>query len=175
MQILLKLFFSFALIGIGAYGGGLVIVPLIQHELVEQQGWLNFNEMTQLLAVAQMTPGPIAINAATFSGFRIAGVIGALVATLAVILPSLCVLSVVAPLIERASGNPHVRQFREGVQIGVLSLILFAAWSFGSGVIHGWLELMIGVLAFTALVVFEGRLHPVFIVLACGVAGLFLY
>jgi chromate transporter len=175
MPILIKLFLSFALIGVGAYGGGLVIIPLIQHELVNTQGWLTFNEMTQLVSVAQITPGPIAINAATFAGVRIEGVPGALVATTAVVLPSILMLSLLAPLMDRISTNTHVRQLRVGVQIGVVSLIIFATWSYGSGIIEGWLDFAVSALAFTGLVLTEGRVHPVLFILACGFLGLWLF
>ncbi len=174
MPLLLKLFISFALIGVGAYGGGLVIIPLIQHELVMKQGWLTFGEMTQILAIAQMTPGPIAINAATFTGYRVAGTLGAAVATLAVILPSISILVLVSPLLERIGENSHVRQFREGVQAGVVSLILYATWVYGRGAVTGWTDAVIGVAAFAALIAFDGKLHPVLIILACGVAGLLM-
>lgn len=171
MQGLLRLFTSFALIGLGAYGGGLVTIPLIQHEIVVRQNWLTFDEMAQLLALAQMTPGPIAINAATFVGFRIGGGVGAAVATLAVVLPSIAILILLAPFVDRISKNGHVQKLREGLQIGVLSLILFATWSYGSGAITGWLDLAIAVAAFSVLVAFEGKLHPVFVILACGAIG----
>lgn len=172
MQTWLQLFVSFVLIGIGAYGGGLVAIPLIQHELVVSRHWLTFGEMSQLLAIAQMTPGPIAVNAATFVGFRIGGGIGAVVATLAVVLPSIAILVLVAPVVDRISSSGRVPQLREGIQLGVLSLILFATWSYGSGAITGWLDLAIGVAAFSALVAFEGKLHPVLVILACGLVGL---
>ncbi|MDD2236944.1 MAG: chromate transporter [Kiritimatiellae bacterium] len=174
MQMLWQLFKSFALIGVGAYGGGMVTIPLIQHAIVNRHQWLAFDEMASLLAIAQMTPGPIAVNAATFTGFRIAGFAGAATATLAVVLPCILIMILVAPFMERISRNPHVRQIREGVQIGVLSLILYATWSYGSMAIHNLLELAIGLTAFLLLLLFEGRLHPVFVILAGGVAGLFL-
>ncbi|HRR31847.1 MAG TPA: chromate transporter [Candidatus Sumerlaeia bacterium] len=174
MKILLQLFLSFALIGIGAYGGGLVAIPLIQHEIVFKQQWLSFGEMSQLLAVAQMTPGPIAINAATFVGFRFGGIIGSAVATLAVVLPSITILVLVAPLVDFASKNAHVRHLRQGLQIGVLSLILFATWSFGSGAVTGWRDLAMAAAAFAVLVAFEGKLHPVIVILASGFLGMFV-
>ena len=176
MQILSRLFISFALIGIGAYGGGLVTIPLIQHEIVVSQSWMTFEAMTGLLAVAQMTPGPIAINAATFVGYRIGGgSVGAAVATFAVVLPAIVILLLLAPFVDRVSTNSHVWKLRQGMQIGVLSLILFATWSYGSVAITSWLDLLIGAAAFAVLVASEGRLHPVFVILACGLAGLVIF
>jgi len=173
--MLLRLFTSFALIGLGAYGGGLVTIPLIQRELVANQQWLTFAEMSRIVAIAQMTPGPIAINAATFVGFHLIGIAGAAVATLAVVLPSVLILTVVAPFVDRVGKNRHVQKLRQGIQLGVLSLILFAIWSYGSGVIEGWRDLAIAVGAFSFLVVFEGKLHPVLVILACGVIGLLMF
>lgn len=169
-----SLFISFAMIGLAAYGGGMVTIPLIQAEIVTRQHWLTFDEMASLLAIAQMTPGPIAVNAATFTGFRICGFAGALTATLAVVLPSLALLIPAAPFIDRISGNPHVQRVRRGIQLGVLSLILYAVWSYGSMAVTGVAELMIALAAFAALLLTEKRLHPVVIVLLGGLAGLFL-
>ena len=92
MKIIANLITSFMIIGLSACGGGLVTIPLIQHEMVNIRHWLTLSDVTKLLAIAQMTPGPIAINAATFVGFQVAGVIGSLMSTLAVIFPSIAIL-----------------------------------------------------------------------------------
>jgi len=173
--MLIKLFISFMLIGLGAFGGGLVTIPLIQHELVESRHWLEFNEMARILSIAQMTPGPIAINAATFTGFRVSGIGGAALATVAVVLPSLLILALLVPVMERVSNNRSVRKFGQGIQLGVLSLILYALWSYGSGVVRGWMEGAIAAAAFLLLVLFEGKLHPVMVILGCGVIGVIIF
>ncbi len=175
MQTALQLFRSFLLIGLGAYGGGLVTIPLIQHEIVVNQQWLTFDQMASLLAVAQMTPGPIAVNAATFVGFQINGLLGAMIATFAVILPAILILFWLAPLVDRISHNLYMLKIRQGIQLGVLSLILYATWFYGVGVTEGWLDLAIGIAAFAVLVIFEGKLHPIFVILACGVLGLIIF
>jgi chromate transporter len=175
MQLLFKLFVSFALIGLIAYGGGLVAIPLIQHEIVGNRQWLNINEMTEIVAIAQMTPGPIAINAATLTGFHVAGVAGSVVATLAVLLPSILILVMITPFIERAGENKLILKLRQGTQLGVLSLIFFAVWSYGLAVVTDWRDLAIVVVSFLFLVAFEGKLHPVIVVLACGAAGLIIF
>lgn len=166
---------SFVLIGLGAYGGGLVAIPLIQHEIVTGRHWLTFDEMARLLAIAQMTPGPIAVNAATFVGFCVAGVVGSAVATLAVVAPSLSILFWLAPGVEKVQQNRHVQSIRQGIQLGVLSLILFATWSYGTAAIRGGPDLALALGAFAALIALEGKLHPVFVILACGVLGLIVY
>ncbi len=175
MQVLVSLIVSFALIGLAAYGGGMVTIPLIQHEIVANRHWLNVTEMAQVVAIAQMTPGPIAINAATLTGFRVAGILGAAVATMGVALPSVSILTLLAPLIERADKSPRMARLRKGIQIAVLSLILFAVGSYGAGVITGWLDLAIAMASFVLLVVLEGKAHPIVVIVACGVVGLIVF
>ena len=173
--MLIKLFTSFVLIGLGAYGGGLVTIPLIQHELVSGRHWLGFDEMAQILAIAQMTPGPIAVNAATFTGFRLSGILGSVVATAAVVLPSIIILTLIVPWVEKLKSNRYLNKFRNGIRLGVLSLILFAVWSYGVAAVRGWMDLVIAVSAFIFLVVFDGKLHPIIAILACGVIGVIIF
>lgn len=175
VQNLLALLQSFLIIGFGACGGGLVTIPLIQHEIVNIRHWLAFYEVARLLAIAQMTPGPIAINAATFVGFRIAGCFGSIIATIAVILPSIFILTLLAPALDKFIHNENVRKIRNGMQMGVVSLILFAAWSFGSSVITNWKELMTAIIAFSFLLGFEGKLHPAIVIVSCGIIGIFIF
>ena len=92
-MIYLQLFLSFLQIGAFSFGGGYAALPLIRHQVVEANGWLQLSEFTDLITISQMTPGPIAVNSATFVGIRIAGIPGALVATLGCILPSCLLLS----------------------------------------------------------------------------------
>ena len=96
MSILLQLFLSFVQIGLFSIGGGYAAMPLIQSEVVANHAWLTMSEFTDLITIAEMTPGPIAINSATFVGIRIAGLPGAIIATFGVILPSLFIVSLLA-------------------------------------------------------------------------------
>jgi chromate transporter len=173
--MLIKLLVSFMLIGTGAFGGGLVTIALIQHELVESRHWLEFEEMARIIAIAQMTPGPIAINAATFTGFRLSGVAGAAVATVSVILPAMIILMLLVPWIDRIKNNRFLRRFLPGIKIGTLSLILFAVWSYGAPVITGWMDFFIAAAAFAILTFFEGKIHPFIVIFLFGVVGLFVY
>jgi len=173
--MMIKLFTSFMLIGLGAYGGGLVTIPLIQHELVSVRHWLGFDEMAQILAIAQMTPGPIAVNAATFTGFRLSSVLGSVIATAAVVLPSILILTLILPWVEKFKSNGYVNKFKNGIQLGVLSLILFAIWSYGVAAVRGWMDLAIAAAAFLFLVMFDGKLHPIVTILACGAVGAIIF
>ena len=91
-MIYLQLFFSFLKVGLFSFGGGYAAMPLIQEQIVTKHGWLNMVEFTDLISISQMTPGPIAVNSATFVGNKIAGITGALVATAGCIFPS-CIIA----------------------------------------------------------------------------------
>ncbi len=97
-MIYLKLFFSFLQIGLFSFGGGYAAMPLIQGQIVTLHGWLDMNEFTDLITISQMTPGPIAINSATFVGIKVGGIPGALAATVGCILPSCIIVTVIAKL-----------------------------------------------------------------------------
>ncbi len=180
MQKLWLLAVSFAIIGIGAYGGGLVTVPLIQRELVESHQMLSTDEMSKILAIAQMTPGPIAINAATFVGYRVAGLCGALLATIVVVMPAIVILAVLLHLRGPVARNHpflhrHFVRLRRGLRAGVLSLLFFATWSYGRGVVTGLHELAIAIGAFLILTVFEGKVHPIAVIAGSGLIGLLIF
>ena len=96
MMLLWKLLISFIQIGAFSFGGGYAALPLIQHQVVELHNWLSFNEFSDLITISQMTPGPIAINSATFVGLKIDGLLGAIVATLGCIIPSCIIVSLIA-------------------------------------------------------------------------------
>ena len=97
-MIYLQLFCSFFKIGLLSFGGGYAAMPLIQNEVVEARHWLTMPEFTDLITISQMTPGPIALNSPTFVGFRLAGIPGALVATLGCVLPSCIIVTCIAKL-----------------------------------------------------------------------------
>ncbi len=97
-MIYLRLFLSFLQIGAFSFGGGYAALPLIRHQVVEANGWLQLSEFTDLITISQMTPGPIAVNSATFVGLKVAGIPGAVVCTLGCVLPSCILVSLIAKL-----------------------------------------------------------------------------
>ncbi len=175
MQKLWLLAVSFAIIGIGAYGGGLVTVPLIQHELVETRQFLSMEEMSRIVAIAQMTPGPIAVNAATYVGYQVGGLGGALLASTVVVLPAIMILAALSYVRDRMPSNQHFLRVRRGLRAGVLSLLLFATWSYGRGVVTGLPELAIAIGALLILTMFEGKVHPLAVIAGAGVVGLLVF
>ncbi len=129
MNILLQLFVSFFQIGLFSIGGGYAAMPLIQAQTVEIHGWLTPLEFADLVTIAEMTPGPIAINSATFVGMRVAGIAGVVVATLGNILPSVIIMLILAKLYEKYSEQTLMKHILEGVRPTVVAAIFTAGLS----------------------------------------------
>lgn len=121
---LLPLFLSFLKIGAFTFGGGAAMIPLIQKEAAERHKWISDEEIMEIVAIAESTPGPIAVNAATFTGYHAAGVPGAVLATLGVVLPAFIVIAAVSSVLSIFGGNQWVRWAFGGVRAGVLALIV---------------------------------------------------
>ena len=124
-----QLFFSFLLVGLFSVGGGYAAIPLIQAQVVEAHGWLSMAEFTNLVTIAEMTPGPIAVNSATFVGIRIAGVPGPVVATLGCIFPALILVSLLAYLYRRFQSAPALDCVLSSLRLAVWTLIAAPSFS----------------------------------------------
>ena len=124
---LLHLLWSFFQVGLFSIGGGYAAMPLIQSQVVDQYGWLTMQEFTDLITIAEMTPGPIAVNSATFVGIRMAGIPGALVATMGCILPSLIIVSLLSWLYEKYRSMDAMQAVLACLRPAVVALIASAA------------------------------------------------
>ena len=128
MKTLLSLFLTFCRIGAFTFGGGYAMIPLIQREASEKRGWVSDEDILEIVAIAESTPGPIAINAATFVGYRVAGVAGAVCATLGVVMPSFLIILAVASILREFQENLYVQYAFRGIRAAVLALIIKALW-----------------------------------------------
>lgn len=180
-MILAELFFSFVQIGLFSVGGGYAAIPLIREQTVTLHGWLTAEEFMHLAAIAEMTPGPIAINGATFAGLKVAGLPGALAATLGCILPSLVIVSVLAALYRRCREMPMLQGILAALRPAVAALIASAGLSMllqialGSEGAAGEIQ-WAGLVLFTAalLALRKLRWSPILVMALCGAAGLCL-
>jgi chromate transporter len=172
-MILLQLYLSFLKIGLFSIGGGYVMLPLIQREIIEAHGWLSLPEFVDILAIAEMTPGPIAINAATFIGFRTGGILGAVLATAGVVTPSTVLMILAASILKLFYENRWVQAAFSGLRPAVIALIICAAVFVGRAALVDTLSVVIGAVVFV-LFVFT-RLHPIIVLLLSAAAGLVLY
>lgn len=173
MENLLKLFISFLKIGAFSFGGGYAMLPLIEEEIIQVHGWLSPTEFIDVLAVSEMTPGPIAINSATFLGYKVGGVWGSIISTIAVVLPSFIVMSIIFHFIARFKDTPYVEWVFSGIRPVVLGLIAAAAVTVGKNAFIDIKSIFIAVVLFY-LVSFK-RLNPILAVVLAGAMGIVLY
>ncbi|MDD2648411.1 MAG: chromate transporter [Eubacteriales bacterium] len=122
-----RLFLSFLKIGAFTFGGGYAMLSLIGHECVERRQWLTEEEMTELTVIAESTPGPVAINAATYTGCKTAGIKGAVAATLGMVLPSFVIILIISALLSGFMDIPIVAKAFRGIRVAVALLIISAA------------------------------------------------
>ena len=174
----LDLFLTFGKIGTFTFGGGYAMIPLIQKEVVETKQWITNDDVLEILAIAESTPGPIAINAATFVGYRVAGTFGAFCATMGVVLPSFFIILGLSFFI--ILGLSYViREFQElkpvqyafmGIRAAVLALVIKALWSMYKQCPKGLVSYVIMTIAFIAVAVFDLSIFPV--IIGCSMIGL---
>lgn len=171
--ILAELFLSFFKIGLFGFGGGYAILALIEREIIQLHGWLSAAEFIDIIALAEITPGPIAINSATFVGYRVAGIGGALIATLGVTCPSMLLVIPASRLFSRFYSNERLQNALFVLRPAVLALIALAAIMVGKSAVTdaGSVVLACGCLA---LMLFT-RINPLLLIALGAAAGLIIY
>ncbi len=172
-MILLKLFLSFFKIGAFTFGGGYAMIPLIQKEVITNQQWLSTREFIDIIAVAEMTPGPIAINSATFLGYKVSGVLGSVVATLGVVLPSFIVIMIIFYFLSKLKDSPYVDQAFKGIRPVVLGLIATAALEVGKDAIIDFKSIIIGGIVFYLVSIKDKS--PIIGIIVAGILGIVFY
>lgn len=178
-MIYAELFWSFFQIGLLSFGGGYAALPLIQNQVVTIKGWLSLIEFTDVLTISQMTPGPIALNAASFVGTNLAGPLGAIVATLSVVTPSIIIVLTLAWFYFRYRNLSLMQGALSGLRPSVVALIASAGLSILFSVLFGsdtfppvWSSvgaypLILFILGFTFVRI--RKINPLLIIIGCGV------
>lgn len=184
-MIYLQLFFSFFQIGMFSFGGGMAAMPLIQEQVVNRHSWLSLTEFTDLVTIAEMTPGPIAVNASTFVGIRLAGLPGAFVATLGCILPSCIIVFLLSWLYLKYHNLSVIQGVLSGLRPAIVALIASAGVTILCLALWGESQLLeapsdvngIGLVLF--LGAFAGlrkwKWNSIYVMLGCGAIGGILY
>ncbi|MBO5961191.1 MAG: chromate transporter [Paludibacteraceae bacterium] len=168
-----QLFFAFFKIGLFGFGGGYAILSLIQHE-IEHYGWMTQQEFTDIIAISQMTPGPIGINSATYVGYTASGsVLGAMVATFAIVLPSFMIMLVLCRLYLRLKGNAYIEGAFVGLRPVVVGLIASAALLLMNT--DNFIDYKSYILFALALIGMFFKVHPILLIILAGCLGLVLY
>lgn len=166
------LFSSAFILSACTFGGGYVIVPLLKKRFVEELHWIDEQEMLDMTAIAQSSPGAIVVNTSILLGYRVAGVLGAVLTTLGTILPPLLLLSVLSLFYEVVRDNRFVQAALKGMQAGVAAVIVDVVCSMAAGIVRGrsWWSIALMIGAFSA--VFFFGISVIYVLLACGLLGL---
>jgi chromate transporter len=185
VKLLFELLITFFKIGLFTFGGGYAMIPLMSDEVVSK-GWLLSEQLMDFIAISESTPGPFAINMATFIGYNQQGILGAIMATLGVVMPSFIIILIIAKAFHKFASNKYVVGFLSGVKPVVVGIIFAVAFTFLLKSIFNidilnildvefhWSSLLIFLTVFAMSRIWR-KLHPVYIVLVSGIMGLIIY
>lgn len=171
-KVLLQLFMSTLYISAFTFGGGFVIITFMKKKFVDELHWIDEEEMLDLAALAQSSPGAVAVNAAILVGWRMAGFAGMLTAVLGTIIPPVALLSVISFFYAAFASNYYISLFLKGMQAGVAAVILDVVCSLGAGVLkkRSWIHIIVMAAAFLAT--FIWNVNVIFIILAAAAVGI---
>lgn len=173
MNIFLELLISFVKIGFLTIGGGYVMLPMMQSELIEKKRWITEEELLDYYAVGQSTPGIIAVNVATFVGYKKAGITGGIVATLGIISPSLIIITALAGVIQSIDQYPNVQKAMSGINVAVCALITDATLNFIKKGVRNFVTLLVLLTSF--LLIYYVKVPSYLIVLGAAFLGAITY
>ncbi|NLK50413.1 MAG: chromate transporter [Candidatus Cloacimonetes bacterium] len=166
------MFLTFIKIGLFSFGGGYAILAMIQQEVVARHGWLTAAEFADIVAISQMTPGPIAINAATFVGFQRYGILGSILCTFGVILPSLILMAIITVSYIKLSSQAWFKDIFKNLRLLSLGLIGAAMIMIGKDAFPDFFSVVIFLLAF--LILWRWKVNPIYLLLGTAAVGMVL-
>jgi len=172
MKLLGELFLAFARVGVMTFGGGYAMIPILEREIVDRHGWATEEELMDYYAVGQCTPGVIAVNTATFIGYKTAGAVGGVIATLGVVFPSLVIITVIAGVLTAFADVPAVRSAFAGIRVCVCVLIFNAVLKLWKKAVVDRFTLALFLAVFLLSVFLS--VSPVVFVVCCAAAGIAL-
>ncbi|WP_227940342.1 chromate transporter [Alkalihalobacillus deserti] len=170
IKLLAQLFLTFLKIGPVTFGGGYAMIPLIEKEVVEKRNWVKTKDVTDIFALAESVPGAIAINSATFIGYRVAGVAGAIVAMAGILLPTFFIVVLLSIFFLKVQDNPKVEAAFEAIRATIVALITYAAIKIGKTAVID--KTAIVLIAVTVAVMYFFHIHPVLLIMGGGLAGI---
>ncbi len=169
ISLLLKLSWVFLKIGTFTFGGGIVIIPMIENEVVNNYGWLTKAEFIDAVTLGQITPGPIIISA-TFIGYKVCGIAGATIATASVILPSFIMICLATEAIKKFRENKILANFLRGARVAVIGMVFDAGVSIGRSSLVDLKTVLIA--AASIICLFKYKINPIWVLLGAGMVGL---
>lgn len=169
INTLFKLSWVFLKIGTLTFGGGIVIIPMVENEVVNNYGWLTKAEFIDAVTLGQVTPGPVIISA-TFIGYKACGILGAIVATASVILPSFVMICLATAAIKKFRENKILANFLRGARVAVIGMVFDAGVSIGRDSLIDFKTVFIA--AASIICLFKYKLNPIWVLLGAGIVGL---
>ncbi|MGG7164244.1 chromate transporter [Clostridium ihumii] len=173
MPILLKLYLAFLKVGTFGFGGGYAILSLIEKEVVTNNHWLSSSEFVDIIGISQMTPGPVAINCATFAGYRVYGVLGSIVATLGVVTTSFILVTLAYIFFEKFKESKLLTSALSGMKPALIGLIIGVFISLSKTSYIDFKSLIIG--GIIAILLFKTKIHPILIIVFSAILGIIFY
>ncbi len=170
MKILLELFWTFFKIGSITIGGGYVMLPMIQKEIVQTKKWASDEEVIDYYAIGQSTPGIIAVNTATFIGYKLKKIPGAVAATLGMVCPSLIIILTIAIAFEHFEEIALVQSAFRGIRIAVIAVLIHAVYKMGKKTVKDWIGIIFAATAF--VVVAFAKISPIWVILISAALGI---
>lgn len=170
---LCSLFLVFVKIGLFTIGGGLAMMPMIQRELIDKLHWMTEEELLDYYAIGQSTPGIVAVNVATFIGYKQCGVLGGIVATLGIIFPSLVIITILASLINSISDFPIVQKALKGINVAVAALLTNITFNFAKKTVNSFFAFVLCFCSF--LTVFIFNVQSFYIIISAFLLGIVMY
>lgn len=170
-KMLWTLFMSTLYLSAFTFGGGYVIVSLMKKDFVDKRHWIDEEEMLDLVAIAQSAPGPIAVNGAIVVGYKLAGIIGALVAIIGTVIPPFVIISVLSVCYQAFRSNKLVSWMLEGMQAGVGAVIASVAYEMGASVVREKDIISTFILIISFALASTGKVNVIFIILGCAILG----
>lgn len=171
--MLAELFLSFIKIGVFSLGGGTGMLPVLEYELITKHHWLTGDELLEIMALAQMTPGTIVVNLATLIGYRIRGMIGAAIAVLGVVIPAVIIIAFIFYFLSEFFVIPIVQKALTGFKAALIALIVFSVLKFFKTGIQE--ELSLGIFLGSCVLLFALNVHPMSLMIVGGIEGILLY
>lgn len=175
---LVNLFWIFFKLGLLTFGGGYAMIPQIKEIVVEKKKWMTEDDMLELLAIAESTPGPIAINMATYIGYKQKGILGSVIATIGVVLPSLIIIYLIFLILEQYMQNKYVQYAFTGIKVGVAFLILKSGISLIQKMPKKWFQISVLISIFALMIIFELlaiNFSSIFLILIGGLLSVIIF
>jgi chromate transporter len=172
-KLLGSLFFTFFKISPVSFGGGYAMIPLLENAVTEKKKWVKREDITDVLVMAQTVPGSIAVNTATFIGYRLAGIPGAVVATLGIVMPTFLIVLILAMLFLGFKDQPVVEAAFQGIRPAIIALIAFAAINIGKTAIYNKGTAVVAMVSFVIFLFMP--IHPILVLIAGGLIGVFVH